>query len=204
MMKQFKEENAQMRKQMKELRGQPEKLAELNKKMMKKQMTVMVHSFKPTLFTIIPIFLIFGWLNAHYSYGAITPETEFSTSMIFLPGTTGEAKIVEQQGITIIGDATKEIKDNKAEWTLKGNAGEYLLEYKFNNKTYTKELLISNKQEYKPVSKKITGNAVKEIRIKNPNLKLLNLFGWKVGWLATYILFSIAFSLLLRKILRVY
>jgi uncharacterized membrane protein (DUF106 family) len=32
----------------------------------------------------------------------------------------------------------------------------------------------------------------------------MNLFGWEVGWLGTYIVFSIVFSMGLRKILKLH
>ncbi len=204
MMKEFKEESKQLRQKMKELKNEPQKLAELNKKALEKQMKVMVHSFKPTLFTIIPLILIFGWFNAHYSYGAILPGADFTTTMKLEPGTTGQAKLLEQQGITILSPQETQISGDQANWTLKGEAGEYLLEYEFQNETYTKELIVSEKQQYAPLSKAANGNAVVELRINNPDLKVLNLFGIKLGWLGTYILFSFALTLLLRKIMKVY
>ena len=33
---------------------------------------------------------------------------------------------------------------------------------------------------------------------------ILNLLGWEMGWLAVYIIFSIVFSLALRKVMKVY
>ena len=43
--------------------------------------------------------------------------------------------------------------------------------------------------------------AISEIDVGNEKVIGLNLFGWKLGWLGTYIIFSIAFSLTLRKLL---
>lgn len=205
MMKQFKEESADTRKKLKELKGQPEKLTELNKQMMEKQMKVMMNSFKPTLFTIIPLLFIFGWMSAHYSFEAIKPGTEFTTEMVFAPGTTGTASMITpQSGLQLVGDAKKDIVNNTAEWTLKGESGDYLLEYSYSNSTYTRELLISEKQEYKPLSQIVTGNAVKELRINNPKLKVIDMFGLKLSWLWAYMIFSLVSSMVLRKLMKVY
>ena len=47
---------------------------------------------------------------------------------------------------------------------------------------------------------------IKYIEIEHKEKKLLNLhiFGWELGWLWTYILFSIASSIVIRKVIKVY
>ena len=57
---------------------------------------------------------------------------------------------------------------------------------------------------YKEPIKRIKGEVIKSIEIGNAPKKLLNLFGWEIGWLGTYIIFSIMFSLVIRKIIKVY
>ena len=41
-------------------------MMELNKITMEKNMKYMMHSFKPTLYTLIPILIIFGWIRKAY------------------------------------------------------------------------------------------------------------------------------------------
>ena len=50
----------------------------------------------------------------------------------------------------------------------------------------------------------IKGGIINSIEIGHNKKVLLNLFGWKVGWLGTYIMFSIIFSILIRRIIKVY
>jgi uncharacterized membrane protein (DUF106 family) len=44
----------------------PEKMTEANKKLMSKNLELMKHSMRPTLFTFIPIILVFSWLREVY------------------------------------------------------------------------------------------------------------------------------------------
>lgn len=52
--------------------------------------------------------------------------------------------------------------------------------------------------------KKIKNGGFSEIRIDNKEKKVINLFGWQIGWLGTYIIFSLIFSLIMRKLLKVH
>ena len=92
-------------------------------------------------------------------------------------------------------------------WTLKGNKGEYVLDFRYNEKSYIQELKISDKQEYIKPIKTINKGNLKQIRTIHPKLTPFgdfSIFGWNPGWFATYILFSILFSTILRKFLKVY
>ena len=45
------------------LKDNPEKMTQVNKQLMEKNLTYMKHSMKPMLFTFIPIIVIFGWMR---------------------------------------------------------------------------------------------------------------------------------------------
>jgi len=64
--------------------------------------------------------------------------------------------------------------------------------------------MLPKKFNLKRIAEKIKNSRLELIRIDNNPKKLLNIFGWKVGWLWAYIIFSIIFSMLLRKIIKVY
>jgi uncharacterized membrane protein (DUF106 family) len=68
-MKRLKEELADYQKKIKEAqkKGDMKVLNRLQKQMMEKQSTMMTKSFKPMMYTFLPIILIFGWLR-HYDY----------------------------------------------------------------------------------------------------------------------------------------
>ncbi|MBS3098194.1 DUF4199 family protein [Candidatus Woesearchaeota archaeon] len=216
LMKQLKEEMKSLQKEMKELRAHPEKMQEVQKKAMKTNMRYMSHSMRSTLITFIPIIIIFGWMNIHIAYDPLLPGQDFTTTVVFEKGAAGGITLKVPEGVTLNGNATKYIEDSEVKWLLNGESGEYLLEYEFDNKVYIKEVLITNEQAYKPVikGKKFFGGSdgnslpkdspLKMIKTDNKPKKVLNLFGWKIGWLGAYIIFSLIFSILLRKIFKVY
>ncbi|MDP7141361.1 MAG: EMC3/TMCO1 family protein [Candidatus Woesearchaeota archaeon] len=205
LMKRLKTEMKEFQKEIKELKHDPEKAMEVNKKAMESNMKYMMQSMKSTLFTFLPIIIIFGWMNAYIAFEPILPGQEFTTTVL-LDGNfkNGNIELIAPVDVEIMSDNPKTIEDGKAIWLLKGKAGEYLLEYNFQGKSYLKELLISSSQEYSKPLKKVNDGFVKSVSIDNKPMKVLNLFGWKVGWLGTYIIFSLIFSMTLRKIIKVY
>jgi uncharacterized membrane protein (DUF106 family) len=204
MMKDLKEQQKEFQKKMKEHRKDPEKLMKVQKQAMEVNMKYMTQSFKPTLITFIPIIIIFGWLNGNLAYDPIMPGQEFITTLTFNDGFSGNVSISVPEGVQVVGDSTAAITDGKAQFKLKGTEGDYLVRYNYDGKQYDKELTISQEQKYAAVQKLFTKEPVKMITNGNPKLIALNLFGWKIGWLGTYIIFSLIFSFGLRKVLNIY
>ncbi|MFH1849576.1 MAG: EMC3/TMCO1 family protein [archaeon] len=202
LMKSLKDEMKKLQKEMKELKHDPKKMMAVQKQAMEKNMKYMMHSMKPTLITFLPIIIIFGWLNGHLAFHPIAPGQEFTTTLIAKTG--GSVTITVPEGVEIIGGAVQEIKNGLAVWTLKGEAGQYLLEYDMDGRTYTKELLITEERAYKTPVEKKKDDYVASISIDNEKIRPLNLFGWRLGWLGTYIILSIVFSMTLRKILKLH
>lgn len=202
-MKQIKEEMKSFQNRIKEEKDPNEKM-KLQKESMKLPMEQMRHSMKSMMYTFIPIILIFGWMNGHLAYDPIMPEQDFTTTVVFGKGISGEMELSVPEGLNIQGDVVKEVKDSEVKWVLNGKEGEYLLEYNFNNKKYTKEVLITKENEYKTPVKNVRDGNIDMIKIDHKKNIVLNLFGWEIGWLMSYIIFSIIFSMLLRKIIKVY
>jgi uncharacterized membrane protein (DUF106 family) len=204
LMKSLKEEIKGFQKQMKEFKEDPKKVMEIQKRAMQTNMKYMMHSMKPTLITFIPIIIIFSWLNANLAFMPIMPEQEFTVGAEFQSGISGDVELIITEGIELLSNASQEIKDGKAEWVLKGKEGEYILEYKYEDRAYPRELLITSKQSYKEPVKKVNDDVVKVLETKHEKTIPLQIFGWKIGWLGTYIIFSIIFSMSLRKILKLH
>ena len=203
LMKKLKEEIKDHQKQIKELKSDPKKAMEVQKKAMEVNMKYMMHSLKPTIITFIPIILIFGWMSSNFAYESIKPLQEFSVTALFDKNANGNAEMVAPEGITVLYDKTKKIEDSRATWVLKGNDGEYILEFVYNNEKQQKNILITNTEKYIESIKKYDG-AIKSIQIDYKPKKILNIFGWKIGWLGTYIILSIIFTMALRKVMKVY
>ncbi|MBI2654659.1 DUF106 domain-containing protein [Candidatus Woesearchaeota archaeon] len=211
LMKTLKEEINEQQKQIKELKNNPAKAMEVQKKAMEANMKYMSHSLKPTLITLLPIILIFGWMNANFAHEGIAPQQEFNVYAIFDKAANGEADIIVPEGLEIIGDKkvnlapaaiNKKNFDRAAMWTLKGQEGEHIIEILYNDEKQQKSVLIDNAKYIEP-SRNYNG-MVRNVQIEYKPKKILNIFGWKIGWLGTYIIFSILFTSVLRKFMKVY
>ncbi|MBU0666242.1 MAG: EMC3/TMCO1 family protein [Nanoarchaeota archaeon] len=208
LMKKLKSEMKSLQNELKKFKNDPKKAMAHQKKIMEKNMEYMKHSFKPTLYTFIPIIIIFGWLNAHMAYLPIESGVEFMVSASFKPGTFGEAslEVFPEENITLISNQIQEIEDGKIFWKLIGDEGQYRLEFTFNSRKYEKKLLITNTQNYEKPIEILKNSDISKLEIHNSPVKPLGtfkIFGWSPGWIGTYILFSLLFSTVLRKLLKI-
>ncbi|MBI2106334.1 DUF106 domain-containing protein [Candidatus Woesearchaeota archaeon] len=67
LMKSLKAELKSLQSEMKEAKHDTQKLMNLQKQSMEKNMKYMMNSFKPTLFTLIPLLIIFSWLRNSFT-----------------------------------------------------------------------------------------------------------------------------------------
>jgi uncharacterized membrane protein (DUF106 family) len=204
-MRELKTEMKDSQKKMKELKDQPEKVMAMQKAAMKKNLEYMKHSFKPTLITFIPIILIFGWLQGSLAFEPIMPGQDFTVMTYFEDGAEGMIElVVPEEGVEILGEASQEA-DDEVEWKLKATAvGGTIIDFDYNDQIYPKEILVTEDYEYEEAVKKFEGD-LNSIEIKYEKLKPLgdfSIFGWHPGWLGLYIIFSLVFSMSLRKIFK--
>ena len=205
LMKQLKDEIAVLQKELKELRSDPEKALHVQKKAMEANMKYMMESLKPTLVTFIPIILIFGWLSGHYSVEPLPPGTQFSVDAHFSTPEESGIRITAPPELELRSDRYATIGAGKGEWFLNATAqGRYTLLFDYANKTYTKLVLITTQRSYEDPELTVNEHGLSDITVNHLPLTVLNLFGWKLGWLGAYIIFSILFSLIFRKALKVY
>ncbi|MBW2970227.1 DUF106 domain-containing protein [Candidatus Woesearchaeota archaeon] len=198
-MKELKEKQKEYQKKMKETKD-TEKLMKIQKEAMALNMKYMGKSMKPTLITFIPILLIFGWMNAHFAYMPLMPGQEFNITAQMEKGITGSITINVPEGLEIIGENTKEITEREATFTLKGKEGEYYTTLASNNEEVDKQILITTEPKYAPVTESYKSDVFKTVKLENKPLKVW----WKLGWIWVYIITAIVFSMLLRKLMKVY
>lgn len=218
LMKSLKDEMKSHQDEMKKNKDSPQKVMEIQKKVMEKNMEFMKHSFKPMIFTFIPIIIIFGWLNANMAYYQIMPNQEFDITLTFdlegLGKNISLVSVIPENQLEMINGATQTVEKNKtktffsekwvgvANWKLKGPEGLYTLAYSFDDdmRAYEKDLIITNERKYTAPEKRINDeSSLKSIKIGNEPIKPL--FG--LNWIWTYIIFSIIFSMIVRKVLNV-
>jgi uncharacterized membrane protein (DUF106 family) len=183
------------------------KLMEIQKKALDLNMKYMSSSFKSTLYTFIPIIIIFAWLNSHIAYYPLYPNQEFTVDATFGTGARGNITLSSIPELDI-DSATQEIVDEKATWRLNGGAGEYKLMFLYNTEEYEKKIVITDERMYETPEYPIKDSKLKMIKIGNkavrPFGESFNIFGWHPGWLATYIILSLVFSTVFRKIMKVH
>ena len=194
---------------------EPGKAGELQKEMMKHSMKQMSSSTKSMFITLIPLLLLFGWMRGHLAYEPIMPGEEFTTTANFaaagLP--VGNITLSASEGMKMLSADAQEIKGGDVSWRLKAdNEGSYQLTYSFGNEIYKQDVIVTEKSAYdNPVLDKSNGirkdSALQKITVNLLSIRPLggiSLFGYMPGWLATYIITSLIFSMLVRKWLKLY
>ncbi len=208
LMKSLKEEQKEMQKKVKSLKDNPPEMMKVQKEAMKKNMQYMKHSFKPTLITILPILLIFGWMAAHLTYEPIYPGETYSITALFEKGVTGEAELIPDEDTELLSDAVQDI-NSEVTWKLKSKTkGSRLIKINYDGQPYAKKVLITEELNYEEPITIFQHSDLKQITINYNKLKPLgpdfSIFGWQPGWLGLYIIFSLIFSMGLRKLLKIY
>jgi len=208
-MKELKDEQKELQTKMKSLKDNPQEMIKVQKDAMKKNFEYMKSSFKPTLVTMIPIIIIFGWMTAHLSYEPIYPGETYSITAGFEKGTIGNVTLIPDNTTQLLSPSNQEI-NTEVNWKLKSsNEGIHILDVKLNNQSFSKKVLITkNLTSYEDPITLIQHSEIKQIKVNYIKLKPLgptfNLFGWYPGWLAIYIVLSLVFSIGLRKALKIY
>ncbi|MBW2991948.1 DUF106 domain-containing protein [Candidatus Woesearchaeota archaeon] len=224
-MKEMKERIKGFQKKMKELRDKPDEMMKIQKQAMEVNMKYMSHSMKPTLISFIPIILIFGWMHAHLAYEPILPGQEFSVEASFTEGVLGNASIKVPEGFGV-DEEVKEIEETEekkffgvskrytAEWRVTApeeltnpEGDSYILEFEKNDEVVGKEILVTYNQMYKEPVKNFRDSNFNTITVGNNPIRPMgniSILGWRPGWLGVYIIFSIIFSMSMRRILKLH
>ncbi|MFW6230756.1 MAG: EMC3/TMCO1 family protein [Nanoarchaeota archaeon] len=208
MMKTLKSELKELQNLMKTKRDNPQEMMKIQKQAMEKNMEYMRHSMKPTLFTMIPLILLFGWLNSHIAFYPLMPEEPFDVWATFPDDVSGTVLLEIQpnvQGVMISSENPVRIEDGEARFEVTAPEGEYTLQYTLNDDDATaeQEILVTDEQEYKNPEKPIRGGSFKTLHVSNEKIEPLSFLGIGWGWIWSYIILSILFSTVIRKLLKI-
>ena len=207
--KELKNKTKSLQKKIKTIpKDKPEKMMEINAQMMKLNGPLMKETMKPTLWTIIPSLLNLTWMASNLAFASISPNQEFTITAEFNEGVTGEISIDSiPETIDFVNGHIQEISEEKATWLLKApNEETYDLLFKFHEVEINKELIISNSWDYSQPEEVINQEGLKKIIINNEKIKPFKgipIIG-NLNWLWSYIILTMAFTTLLRKLLKVY
>jgi uncharacterized membrane protein (DUF106 family) len=222
MMKSIRNEMKDLQSQMKTAKSNPKKLTKINSRLLEINMSYMSESWKPSLYTLLPMLIIFGWLGSHMGYYPLQPNQEFKVTAYFEDYAGGSIKLVPDENITVTDSIEKAVVSKEMTWNVFGKEGYHTLNFEYKNKTFKKEVIISNERVYAPVEQSYktgflffsSANDAGLSKVTLPNREIMpfqNVPGLNMvpvintlNWFWTYVIFSIAFSLVLRKVLDLY
>jgi uncharacterized membrane protein (DUF106 family) len=212
-LKQLKDDQKKMQDDYKKNMNNPKKAMEINKKLMSTNFEYMKHSFKSTLYTFIPLLIIFAWMNTHLGYEQLYPNTGFTITPAFEKGADSNITILLPAGMQLLNNATIE-PGTDGLWKIKGKEGLYTINYTYGQEFYQQQVVITKDWKYispkldksngKPPIEKIS--SLKSITVNLESTKPMKgvpILGG-LNWLWTYILLSVGFSLLFRKLFKVF
>ena len=209
--KELKDEQKRLQKKIKSIpKTEPEKIMKLNSEMMKISGPLMKETFKPTMWTLIPSLLILTWMAASLAYAPISQGSMFSITAEFNDGVTGNISMViePEQGIEYINGEIQIINNNsEAVWNLKAiNNSEYNLLFKFHELEINKEILITNEWDYIEPELFVKQQGLKSIVVNHDKIKPFQgvpIIGG-LNWLWCYIILTMIFTTVLRKLIKIY
>ncbi len=207
-MKFLRAELKKTQEDMKKSKDNPAQFMKIQKKAMEYNLEYMRASFKPTLYTFIPIIIVFAWLNSSLMYEPLHPNEQFTIGLQ-TEKYTGNISLLSD-GLTINQKNAQVDSTGIASWNATGKEGIYVLTFVLGERKITGEnipnILITDKQKYtQPVVEIKKEENLKKVLLNNAPTKPfgdLSIFGWNPGWLGTYIIFSLIFSMSMRKILK--
>jgi len=212
LLKGLKEELKALQKEMKALKDKPEKIMKKQKQLMSKNMEYMRHSMRATLVTIIPVIIVFGWMNAHLAYEPLVEGEPFNITLMLSSAPTNPPEVDLPQGIKLLEGYPKR-GDNTVLYSFVADAGSYVappIRFAYNGAECEVPVIVIENggvPEYAtPIVECKAGDIIRA-KVSNKPVKPLgniSIFGWRPGWFGTYIILSILFSMLIRKLLKVY
>ncbi len=211
LMKSLRDDLKGLQNEMKALKDNPTKMMSKQKELMTKNMEYMRHSMWSTIFTIFPVLIVFGWLNAYVAFSPLVADQGFNVTLTMGPGFSSPPQVELPQGIEVSKSYPKG-SGNFVVFNFVGKEGVYdtpPLRFKYEGETCDVPVKITatggNGYSYPLVSCKTPH--MQSALVSNKPMKPLgaiSIFGWHPGWFGTYIILSLIFSMLLRKVLKVY
>lgn len=194
---QSKKLNTKFKNAMKE---NPDKAMKIQQQLMDVQKDIMFESFKPALITMIPVLILFAWINTHLTFEPILPGEDVTFTAQFKQA-EGVAELQSQT--LMVANQTTAIVDNKASWVISGPAGRHNVTVMYGDTSASREILISDNAYLKP-KQQVSIDPFRSLNLEQDSKEVLNLGFFTLNGLWSYIVFSILFSIILRKVLGVH
>jgi uncharacterized membrane protein (DUF106 family) len=197
-MRKLKAKMKDLQQEMKANRDNQKKAMQIQKKLLKANGQYSKKSLKPTLYTLIPIFIVFGWMTANLAFAPLMPgdEVQFSVEM------QEPARLTLAGDILTSSNYTKETIEKQTSWRISADESTNFTVTNQDGELITRELTIGARN---PVSITKHDAPFDESNIEYPKATPFGdfeIFGYKPGWLMTYIIFSIVLSIFIRKVFK--
>ena len=205
-MKRLKDKQKEFQVTMKSQKDNPAEMMKTQKQAMAVSFEYMKQSFKPTLITMIPVLLIFSWMAGHLAFNPLYPTESYSVTAHFKDGVVGNTTLLVPVGSEVMGEATKVVSSDVL-WQVKSPEGVHSLTVAFGDQKQVKSVLVGTRLMYESQIEVYQHSDIEKISLgytKFAPLGTFTVFGWQPGWLALYIIFSLAFSMILRKVMNIY
>ncbi len=212
-LKEIKSKLKNLRGEQKKHKKDTKKMMSLQKEMMGLNMEMMKQSFKSMLYTFIPLILLFTWMSANIAYEPIAPGEEFSVTarvsnsfpydlkdinVSVLP----EGSVSRNEGYVPSRESRRE-----AQWLVTiESEGVHTLEFSSPTFSESVDVLITESKDYLDPVTDFRDSQLLRVEVGNDAVRPLgefSLFGLRPNWLFTYIIFSVLFSFLFRRLLKV-
>jgi len=214
-LKRLKADMKRYQAKLKTLKDSPDKALKVQKDLMKLNGEFMKSTFKTTIYTILPLLLFFGWLGANLAFMPLLPDEPFSVQVTLQDGVSGTVTLSLPENITMSSNASIAIT-NASEpiiWDgVRGATGiyDFSLSHEPSNEEQFFPVLITPYFDYEQPVVPLDSDIFQEVSVGNKKwLVFENIFIFKdlplikrAGWLGAYILFSLLFSTLFRKLLK--
>jgi uncharacterized membrane protein (DUF106 family) len=208
--KRLKNEMKDLQDEMKQVGDDAEAMQDIQSQIWPKQKELMLSSMKPFIYYGIPLLLVFAWLSQTIAYQPIQPGDDFSVTA-YVDETAPNLSLDAANGLTASQNNLYDPGEGvfATQWTVNADEpGQYNLSVipDGTNQTYTHSVTVTDTYGYGQVEKTFDNSKVNRLTVgyqATHPFGSFSIFGYQPGWLATYIVLSLAFNLVLRKLLDV-
>ena len=202
--KRLKQEVEELNKELKLHVGNSDISHKIHSEITQKEMQIMPYVILPNILTVVPMFFIFFWMGSLLSFVPIVPNESFIVDLYLTNNTNSSCltpKLTIPNGMNLLS-----VENNTVlyQYMMSGKKGNYTLLWSVNNKNYQKNLSIGDKISQVIPMNIIQDNTVNAISIEYKETKPFWFWDIKIGWLVGYIILSMCFTIILRKLFDVY
>lgn len=224
LLKSIRDKQKKLQEEMKKYRDNPKKVMKMQKEAFASSGDMMKESLKSMLYTFIPIIILFGWIATHFAFHPLEVGQETNITLYLQKDAFGEITISAPNGITVLSEKTISINGSKeVNFVIKPEKeGDFDVSFTYKTQYMDKNIVVGpGDMNIKQIKMKktwidyiygsregyLTSGEVYQLKVGYEKIRpfgTFSFFGWRPGWLGTYIIFSLLFSILLRKIMKVY